>query len=239
MPTRASASEIRNDFDTIARFMPERDHLGPHEGWVLKNLPSGRGTALEIGCGIGRLARRLTAAFDRVVAIDFSEGMISEAKRRTAKEEPIEYVCRDLFEWLRDSRNAYHCIVTVGTLHHVDLRSALREMASSLQPGGTLLVLDLFSRPGWRHAFINVVAFAVARAHELLAFRGMTPWKLRCAYWRHGRNETYLTLHEVERIARDVLPGAIVRGHLLWRYSVVWKKPRATALATDGGERRK
>src|SRR5438132_6756613 len=180
MPITVPASEIRSDFDTIARLMPETDHRGPHEGWLLENLPSGGGIVLEIGCGVGYLARRLSSSFDRAVAIDFSEGMIAEAKQRTAALSPIEFVCADMFDWLARFPNAYDCIVTVGTLHHVDLRSALRAMARSLKPGGKLLILDLLRRRGLRHVWLNGVAFVIV-------FRGMAPWKLRRAYWRHGR----------------------------------------------------
>ena len=137
MPTISSSNEIRSDFDAIATLMPRRDRLGPHEAWLLRQLPTRRGTAIEIGCGVGNVARRLAGAFDDVVAIDLSPGMIDEAKRR---------------------------------------------------------------------------------------FRITKSWKLRRAYWRHGRNETYLMIGEVERIARQELPGATVRAHLLWRYSIVWDK---------------
>ena len=222
MPTTASALQIQSDFDAIARLVPDGDRLGPDEDWLLRNLPRGRGTVLEIGCGVGHLARQLTTAFDRVVAIDFAVGMIAEAKRRTGDNAPIEYVCADMFDWLARFPDAYDCIVTVGTLHHVDLTSALRATSRALKPGGRLLVLDLVRRPGWRHVLINIAAFIVARIREALIFRGMAPWKLRRAFWQHGRNETYLTLEEVEHIARDALPGSQVRGHLLWRYSIIW-----------------
>ena len=100
MPTTASALQIQSDFDAIARLVPDGDRLGPHEDWLLRNLPPGRGTVLEIGCGVGHLSRRLTAAFDRVVAIDLAVVMIAEAKRRTGDNAPIEYVCADMFDWL-------------------------------------------------------------------------------------------------------------------------------------------
>jgi hypothetical protein len=29
----------------------------------------------------------------------------------------------------------------------------------------------------------------------------------------------------MRRLTRDLLPGARYRRHLLWRYSVVWRKP--------------
>jgi 2-polyprenyl-3-methyl-5-hydroxy-6-metoxy-1,4-benzoquinol methylase len=225
MPTAASADQIRSDFDTIAALMPARDRLGPHDRWLLKHIPTRRGIALEIGCGVGHLARWLVADFDSVVAIDFSEGMIAEARRRTGEGAAIEYWCADMFAWLPRFPDHYDCIVTVGTLHHVDLRSALREMALALKPGGTLLVSDLLDRSGWRNLLLNVVAHAVARAREAFVFGGMMPWRLRTAYWRHGRDERYLTLEEVERAAGQELPGAHVRGHLLWRYTIFWQKP--------------
>ena len=215
MPTSASADQIREDFDTIAAVTPHGEHLGPYEAWLLTSLPAGRGTVLEVGCGVGNLARRLAAAFERVVAIDFSEGMISEARRRST-DDAVEYVCADLFEWLREHPDAYDCIVSVGTLHHVDLGPALEQMALALKPGGRLLILDLLSRKG---LVINAFAWVVARLRE--GFTRGIAWKLRRAFWRHGRNERYLTLEEVRGAA---LPGARVKEHLLFRYSIIWDK---------------
>ena len=215
MPTSASADQIREDFDTIAAVAPHGEHLGPYEEWLLTNLPAGRGTVLEVGCGVGNLARRLAAAFKRVVAIDFSEGMISEARRRAVNGK-IEYICVDLFEWLKEHPAAYDCIVSVGTLHHVDLGRALEQMALALKPGGRLLILDLLSRKG---LVINAFAWVVARLRE--GFTRGIAWKLRRAFWRHGRNERYLTLEEVRGAA---LPGARVKEHLLFRYSIIWDK---------------
>lgn len=213
MPTTASSAEIREDFDAMAPLMPER--LGPHEAWLLRQLPHGRGRALEIGCGAGTVARRLAESFERVDAIDVSPAMIAEAKRRMMSS--INFVCADLFDWLADHRDAYDCIVTISTLHHVDLAAALGAMARSLRPGGRLLVLDVMSRPGWRHAPLNAFAYAAG-------IRPTMPWKLRQAFWRHGRSETYLTIEEARRIAAEALPNAQVRAHLFWRYSLVWDR---------------
>jgi len=210
MPTTASPAEIRDDFDALAPLMP--DHLGPHEAWLLARLPRGRERALDAGCGAGTIAQHLARSFAHVDAIDFSPAMIAEAKRRASA--PVDFVCAEMFEWLREHRDAYDCIVTVTTLHHVDLGEALRAMAQSLKPGGRLLALDVMRQP---NPFI-------AAAAMLLGFRWRS-WKLRSAFWRHGRNETYLRVDDARRIAREVLPGARVRGHFLFRYSIVWDKP--------------
>ena len=209
MPTTASPAEVREDFDAMAPLM--RDRLGPHEAWLLRQLPRGRASALEIGCGAGTMARRLAQSFDRVDAIDFSPAMIDEARRRTPSS--IDFACADLFDWLRGHGDAYDCIVTVSTLHHVDLAAALGAMARSLKPGGRLLVLDVMTR---RNPILNALAL-------VLGFRP-TNWKLRQAFWRHGRNETYLTIEEARRIAAAALPGARVDAHLFWRYSIVWDR---------------
>jgi hypothetical protein len=34
-----------------------------------------------------------------------------------------------------------------------------------------------------------------------------------------------MTWAEVHAAARDVLPGVRYRRHLLWRYSLLWRKP--------------
>jgi hypothetical protein len=52
------------------------------------------------------------------------------------------------------------------------------------------------------------------------------PPEQRRAWKEHGRTDHYLALAEVRAACARVLPGATVRRHLLWRYSVVWRRPR-------------
>lgn len=215
MPTTASPPQIRSDFDVIATLLEQGGRAGPHEEWLLANLPASRGVALELGCGVGHLSRRLAKGFEHVVALDFSEGMIAAARRQT--DPPVDYVCAEMFSWLDAKPGAYDCIVSVATLHHVDLGTALRKMVLALKPGGRLLVLDLEQRDGWRHVLSNGVTWL----NSLLR----TPRALRRAFREHGRNETYLTIDEVRRIAAKALPGARVQSHFLGRYSIVWDKP--------------
>jgi hypothetical protein len=50
------------------------------------------------------------------------------------------------------------------------------------------------------------------------------PRQVREAWVKHGRNDTYPTLAGVRQVCERVLPGAEVRRHLLWRYSIIWRK---------------
>ena len=63
----------------------------------------------------------------------------------------------------------------------------------------------------------------VLRALKTGRFRA--PREVRAAWEEHGRDEIYPTVPAVRQVCERVLPGARVRRHLLWRYSIVWRKP--------------
>jgi hypothetical protein len=43
------------------------------------------------------------------------------------------------------------------------------------------------------------------------------------AGWSH--NDHYLTVSGVRRVCWMRLPGALIRKHLFWRYSLLWQRP--------------
>lgn len=232
MPSSATVAEIEADFDEIAALTPAHGSDAASENWIIGRLPPNRRAVLEIGCGVGDLARRLSSHFAATDAIDVSAGMIAEAKRRTTREIAIDFVRADLFEWLRARPDSYDCIVSVAVLHHVDFEAALQAMKAALAPGGRLLIVDVCHRAGVRHLMANAVAFAVRGLQEVVAMiRGRSSWRLRSAYRRHGRNESYLTVPEVRAIAERVLPSATTTATLFWRYRLLWDKPALPAEA--------
>jgi hypothetical protein len=48
--------------------------------------------------------------------------------------------------------------------------------------------------------------------------------EVRDAWAAHERHDLYLRMREVHALCDDVLPGARIKKHLLWRYSIVWQK---------------
>jgi len=48
---------------------------------------------------------------------------------------------------------------------------------------------------------------------------------LQKAREEHGKTDAYPTLAEVRQACETELGGAAVRRRLLWRYTVVWRKP--------------
>lgn len=49
------------------------------------------GTALDYGCGVGRLTRALAGRFERVIAVDISSDMLAEAQRNLADRQNVHY----------------------------------------------------------------------------------------------------------------------------------------------------
>ena len=49
--------------------------------------------------------------------------------------------------------------------------------------------------------------------------------EVAAAWAEHGKVDRYMTLRQVRAVCARVLPGAEIRRHLFWRYSLVWRKP--------------
>ncbi|MFN2298569.1 MAG: class I SAM-dependent methyltransferase [Anaerolineales bacterium] len=224
-PGRKSAGAVREDFDRIAAVADEGwDHNRHYHAFLLRQLPPHGREALDIGCGSGSFARLLARRFDRVTAVDLSPGMIRRAGERSADYPNIAYQTADIMEWPWP-KAVYGCIASIATLHHLPLEEMLRRCAAALEPDGVLLVLDLYTASSLVDYLTGAAAVPLGAALRLLHGGGIRePWAVREAWARHGRNERYPTLAQVRAICRDVLPGAAVRRHLLWRYSIVWRK---------------
>jgi SAM-dependent methyltransferase len=173
----------------------------------------------------GELSRRLAARADSVLGLDLSPNMIRVAKERSTHFSNIDYVVADVLTYDLPPHH-FDAILSVATLHHMDLAAILTKLKTALAPGGALAILDLY-----KYATIGdylSVFFAVPLARTLRrqhADHVPQPLEARAAWETHGRHDVYLTLPEVRRICAPILPGAVVRRHLLWRYSLIWKKP--------------
>jgi hypothetical protein len=101
----------------------------------------------------------------------------------------------------------------------------LVKMRDALRVGGVLLVLDLYEQRTMSDFLVGALALPVD-VFMRLSHGGrlrMQPAE-REAWAQHGAHEEYLSLAQVRRVCARVLPGARLRRHLLWRYSIVWTK---------------
>jgi SAM-dependent methyltransferase len=225
---------VQADFDRIALLSRGGwDHNRHYHGLLLKHIPAYCEAALDVGCGTGAFSRLLAKRSGQVVALDLSPRMVEIAKARSKHDMNIEFQVADATRWAFPA-GAFDCVASIATLHHLPIEETLLKMRGALRIGGTLAILDLYQSAGLADALAGIVAIPVSLVLRFVkAGRFREPRHVRAAWAEHGRNDTYPTMAQVRRICERVLPGAEVRKHLLWRYSIIWRKAAEPAHAAD------
>jgi ubiquinone/menaquinone biosynthesis C-methylase UbiE len=218
-------STVRADFDRIALLAGEGwDHSSHYHDFLAQRVPADCREALEVGCGTGAFSRLLAERSEGVLALDLSPNMVGAARERSARFPNIDFRVADVLT-LELPAERFDCVATIATLHHLPIKEVLPKLKRALKPGGVLLVLDLFQPDGILDAAASALAVPLSLGLRLTR-RGRLrpPREVRRAWEEHGRHDTYLTLAQVREVCAEMLPGAEVTRHLLWRYSVVWRK---------------
>eukprot|EP00727_Mastigamoeba_balamuthi_P000872 m51a1_g10782 hypothetical protein (223) ;mRNA; r:53513-54421 len=134
---------------------------------LVRELGLGAATrCLEFGSGTGNIAVRIAPRVAELVAVDISEGMCDQLRKKIAGTElegRIRVVCGDV-----TAAGAGHdCLYAVLSMHHVeDTMGALRSFASCVRPGGAVAVIDLLrEEPGKTEQFHPQAASASVFHH--------------------------------------------------------------------------
>jgi trans-aconitate 2-methyltransferase len=148
----------------------------PQQVWASEVLARLEGiardaTALDVGCGTGRVTEMLLALVPRgrVLAVDASADMVALARRRLG--DRAEVWCQDVLDL--DLDQPVDAIVSTATLHWVGDHDRLwARLARALRPGG---VLEIQCGGEGNIDDVREVIEAVARdaAPELVGF---SPW---------------------------------------------------------------
>jgi 2-polyprenyl-3-methyl-5-hydroxy-6-metoxy-1,4-benzoquinol methylase len=97
-------------------------------------------TALDYGCGVGRLTRRLAERFRQVIGVDISSEMLEEARRNLSA-----YGNVTLQQVSSDSNTALDFVLSKIVFQHIPAGEGFRileRLATQLSPGG-VGILDL------------------------------------------------------------------------------------------------
>ena len=219
---------IRGDFDRIASLlMEDSDRNDRYHQYLLKRVPSHCENSLDVGCGTGAFSRLLATRSDRVIALDLSPGMIDVARQRSRNQTNISFEVADVLKMDFRSQE-FDCIASINTLHHLPMEEVLFKLRKALRMNGKLIIHDLFQSEGLGDFITSALAFPSSVGLRLVKTgRLRPPRELRRAWAEHGLNDTYLTMNQVRKICEKLLPGAQVRKHLLWQYSLTWTKEAA------------
>ena len=181
-------------------------------------------SGLDVGSGEGLLTRRMLAAgLTSVVGIDTDAEQVARARAAAASAElPLagaEYVVGDVMS--TDLGQTFDLVTCYATVHHIGLRAGLERLAELTAPGGTLVVIGLTRRTDDP---VDVLC-------DALRLPVCTVLDRRRDQWDHGSpvTEPAETHADVRAAAREITPGAALRRRLLWRYSLIWRKPQVSA----------
>jgi ubiquinone/menaquinone biosynthesis C-methylase UbiE len=139
--------ESRQYFDTVA---PQWDNLRKgffseavrEKAFVAAGVMPGK-LAADIGAGSGFVTEGLIKSGIRVIAVDRSEAMLEEMRRKFGDGAAVEYRIGEAESLPLEDRSVDYVFANM-CLHHVESPfAAIREMARILKPGGGLVITDL------------------------------------------------------------------------------------------------
>lgn len=216
------ATDVQGMFNAVAKnydLMNSLASLGQVRRWrkevrrAVVTRPAMR--VLDVAAGTGASSIEFARAGADVVAVDFSEGMLEEGRRRHPE---IDFRQADAMN-LPFEDNSFDAVTTSFGLRNIeDFDRALREFYRVLRPGGHLVVCE-FSRPTWApfralyHFFLGTVVPGLARmaSYDAVAYDYLTEsildWPSQYVLAAHLRRAGF------ERLQLRNLSGGIVALH--------------------------
>ena len=97
-------------------------------------------TVLECACGTGAISAAIAPACARVVATDYSEGMLKQARKKLATHSNVTVEQADITA-LRYAADSFDVAVAGNVIHLLpEPGDALKELKRVVRPGGTIIV---------------------------------------------------------------------------------------------------
>jgi SAM-dependent methyltransferase len=213
---------------------------------LLRQLLGGTsGVVLDVGCGTGELARRLSPYVDRVDAVDFSQAMLDLARRLPGGDAAN-------IRWTLGAvedvpLNGPYALVTAGeSLHGMDFDVVMSRFAQVLTPNGFVAIigrnwdadasvwnriLPIIERysPVKNYQAFNLIEHLVARklfeidGHQRF---GPEPWQptideyLECRHSQRGLSRTHMGPAAAASFDRDVtrILEELIKGGILGQH---------------------
>ncbi|MFH1754019.1 MAG: class I SAM-dependent methyltransferase [Candidatus Omnitrophota bacterium] len=135
-----------------------------HEMFIkeISVINSARFKVLDIGCGTGELAKKLSSRFKNanVNGVDISETMIEKASAKNM-DKAVSFRVGDV-EKLPYKENSFDVLTCSHSFHHYPNKDkALSEMHRVLKPNGHLMIID-----GSRDVFLGRIIFDIVTMVE-------------------------------------------------------------------------
>jgi ubiquinone/menaquinone biosynthesis C-methylase UbiE len=186
-----------------------------YDALLESKVPRAARRVLDVGCGDGFLAARLTLRVPDVTALDVDGPVLQRAQVRFAAA-PVRWLQGDVMT-ADLPRAGFDVVVSNAALHHIDdTRAALERLAGLVSPRGTLAVVT-FVKPSLRNGLWHVLSWVACGVANRIKGK-----------WEHTAPIKWppvATLQELRDDARTMLPGAEVRRLLYGRALISWRAP--------------
>ncbi|MFI7707654.1 class I SAM-dependent methyltransferase [Nonomuraea sp. NPDC049480] len=193
------------------------NHNDHYHRTLLRLLPDGCRTALDVGCGTGRFARRLAALGIEVDAVDPAAEAIEAA---VAEGGGPRFHHADITR-MELPEGRYDYVSCLASIHHVPF-GTVAALRDALAPGGVLAILGCYpERSAVDYAWSLAAVPVNAAARVAVAARES---RQRPESTQAPVKPPEMSLEEIRREADVLLPGATVRRLLFWRYLLVYRK---------------
>jgi 2-polyprenyl-3-methyl-5-hydroxy-6-metoxy-1,4-benzoquinol methylase len=190
------------------------NHNSAYHPWLIDIAARHRGHVLDVGCGEGLLMQRLAGVSRNVVGVDADPFAVWRACERLQSTANAS-VERVGFEDFAADQRSFDVITFVASIHHLPLRESLHKARRMLKPGGELAIVGLSANKtiaDWTWAALcTPAAYAGSWVHRETRSIGV-----RVAEPRDS-------LREIRRVADEVLPRAVIRRGLYYRYRLLWR----------------
>jgi O-methyltransferase StaMB len=168
---------------------------------VIQRLGIGAGDwVLDVGCGIGAPAMQIAHATGaEIVGITVSGDQVEQARKLAEREELAEQVTfhqADAMDPPFDDES-FDAVYALESVQHMNRTVALRQMARLVQPGGRIVLTDLFQRSSGRSAIIDRLVQVWMLSSPVATFDGYPSLV----------EQAGLELIELRDITPNVIPG--------------------------------
>ena len=209
--------------DRMNRALPW-SHTDAYAGLVLhqarKTQRGGGSSALDVGCGTGRLLRRLAECFPQAVGIE-ADAVTAGLAAAAVATFPAATVVNARFP-VADGRR-YDFVSMVAVLHHLPLADGIAAVREVVAPGGRLVIVGVY-REARADALFSVISLLLNPLIGMILHprpADRTLEQLRAPAM--PASEPY---REIRSALRAALPGVRVRRGFFWRYVATWQAPR-------------
>lgn len=188
------------------------NHNTAYYPWIKQQLKQ-CDSVLDVGCGNGALIAFLNEGTGSYCGIDVDRKSIGHAVSSYSSRN-ARFIEGDFIRTA--DANRYDGIIFAASIHHMDMRKAVRKAKSLLNPGGVLLIVGLAEPSTVYDCLIELLrivpSWIISKQKKMKSSEEL------------GIAVSYTTpkLNEVRRVIYEELPGAELHQALHFRYLLKW-----------------